>query len=101
MDNKVLNKQIPLKSIIDVANYFEDYKDEYIRKFEIDKKKNQNIPYGEKVWEYENGSAEIKYTIEFNNGKTITESDYNWFVGNTNNPKTICICQVKNGPFYN
>lgn len=92
MNNKVVNKQIPLKSIIDVANHLENYKDDYNRKFEIDENKNKIIPFGEKVWEYENGNAEIRYTIEFHNGKSITETDYNWFVGNTNEPRIIkCI----------
>ena len=27
MDNKVLNKQIPIKTIVDIANYFEEYKE--------------------------------------------------------------------------
>lgn len=89
MSNKILNKQIPLKSIIDVANYLENYKDEYLRKFQIDENKNKNIPYGEKVWEYENGNAEIRYTVEFHNGKSITETDYNWFIGNINEPRII------------
>lgn len=89
MNNKILNKQIPLKSIIDVANYLENYKDEYLRKFQIDENKNKNIPYGEKVWEYENGNAEIRYTVEFHNGKSITETDYNWFIGNINEPRII------------
>lgn len=92
MNNKIVNKQISLKSIIDVANYLEDYKEEYIKKFELDENKNKNIPFGEKIWEYENGNAEIRYTIEFHNGKTITETNYNWFIGNTNDPKIIkCI----------
>lgn len=89
MNNKILNKQIPLKSIIDVANYLENYKDEYLRKFQIEENRNRNIPYGEKVWEYENGNAEIRYTVEFHNGKSITENDYNWFIGNINEPRII------------
>ena len=31
----------------------------------------------------------INYTIEFKNGKNIKESDYNWFIGNLNQPNTI------------
>lgn len=72
MDNKVVNKQISLKQIIDVANYLEDYKEEYDKKFTANEKNN----------EYENGKTKINYTIKFKNGKNITESDYNWFVGN-------------------
>ena len=89
MNNKVVNKQIPLETIVKVANHLEDHKEKYDRKFELEENKNKNIPYGEKQWEYENGNTTIKYTIEFKNGKNITESDYNWFVGNLNQPSTI------------
>ena len=89
MNNKVVNKQIPLETIIKVANHLEDYKEKYDKKFELEENKNKNLPYGEKQWEYENGNTTIKYTIEFKNGKNITESDYNWFVGNLNEPQII------------
>ena len=89
MNNKVVNKQIPLETIVKVANHLEDYKEKYDKKFELEENKNKNIPYGEKQWEYEYGNTTIKYTIEFKNGKNITESDYNWFVGNLNEPKII------------
>jgi len=89
MNNKVINKQIPLDSIIKVANHLEDYKEKYDKKFELEENKNKNIPYGEKQWEYENGNTSINYTIEFKNGKNIKESDYNWFVGNLNQPGAI------------
>ena len=72
MNNKVINKQIPLDSIIKVANHLEDYKEKY-----------------DKKCEYENGNTEINYTIEFKNGKNIKESNYNWFVGNLNKPSII------------
>ena len=89
MNNKVVNKQIPLETIVKVANYLEDYKENYDRKFELEQNKNKNIPYVEKQWEYKNGDTTINYTIEFKNGKKIKESDYNWFVGNLNQPSTI------------
>lgn len=89
MNNKVINKQIPLETIVKVANYLEKYKEEYDRKFELEQNKNKNIPYGEKQWEYENGNTTINYTIEFKNGKNIKESDYNWFAQNLNQPSII------------
>lgn len=42
-----------------------------------------------KNYEYENGNIEVRYTIDFHNGQNLTESNYNWFVSNTNNPKAI------------
>ena len=36
MNNKVINKQIPLETIVKVANYLEKYKEEYDRKFELE-----------------------------------------------------------------
>ena len=89
MDNKVINKQIPVKSIIDVANYLENYKDDYDRRIQIDENKNRNLEYDQKVWEYGNASTEIRYTIELHNGKTMTESNYNWFISNLNEPSYI------------
>ena len=89
MNNKVVNKQIPLETIVKVANHLEDYKEKYDRKFELEQNRNKNIPYGEKQWEFENGNTTINYTIEFKNGKNIKESDYNWFIGNLNQPNTI------------
>lgn len=89
MNNKIVNKQIPLETVVKIANHLEDYKENYDRKFELEEKKNKNIPYGEKQWEYENGNTTIKYTIEFKNGKNITESDYNWFIENLNQPNII------------
>lgn len=89
MNNKVVNKQIPLSSITDVANYLEDYKEKWDKIFQQENEKNKNKPYGEKNYEYENGDTDLKYTIEFHNGKNITESDYNWFVGNLSEPRMI------------
>lgn len=94
MNNKVVNKQISLEQIIRVADYLEDYKDKYDKKFELEENKNKNIPYGEKQWEYQNGSTSISYTIEFKNGKNIKENNYNWFVGNLNQANTIKSIQI-------
>ena len=89
MNNKIVNKQIPISKIVDIANYFEDYKDRYDEIFRKEKDRNKNLSFSEKKFEYENGSAEIRYTITFYNGQSLTESDYNWFVGNLNNPRAI------------
>ena len=89
MNNKIVNKQIPIQKIVDIANYFEDYKEKYEKLFEKDKEKNKNLPFGEKNPEYDNGSSEITYTISFHNGQTINEKDFNWFVGNLSNTKMI------------
>ena len=89
MNNKVLNKQIPLETIIKVANQLEDYKEKFDKKFELEESKNKNLPYGEKQWEYEDGNTKIDYTIELKNGKNMTEGNYNWFVQNLNEPSSI------------
>lgn len=89
MNNKVVNKQISIKSIIDVANYIEDYKERYDKIFQDVENKNKGKSFGEKNYDYENGYTRLEYTIEFHNGKRITESDYNWFVGNLNDTRII------------
>ena len=89
MNNKVVNKQIPIKSIIDVANYFDDYKNRYDNMFEQDKKKNKDLAFGDKNLEYENGNTELRYTVKLRNGQDMTETDYNWFIGQLNQPGAI------------
>ena len=89
MNNKVVNKQIPMNSIIDIANYFEDYKERYEEIYRKESERNKDKPYSEKNYEYENGNIEVRYTIDFHNGQNLTEYDYNWFIGNTNNPRAI------------
>ena len=89
MENKVVNKQIPIKSIIDIANYFNDYKDKYDNIFNQEKLKNKDVPFGEKDFEYDNGSAEIRYTVSLHNGKSMTETDYNWFISQLQEPRAI------------
>lgn len=41
MKNTIVNKQIPISSIIDVANYLEKYKEDYLKKFHDDELKNK------------------------------------------------------------
>lgn len=89
MENKVVNKQIPIKSIIDIANYFDDYKNRYDNIFEKEIEKNKNLSYSEKNFEYENGNTELRYTVKFANGKDMTETDYNWFIGMLNDARAI------------
>lgn len=89
MNNKVVNKQIPIKSIIDVANYFDDYKSRYDNIFEQEKAKNKNLDFSDKKYEYENGSTELRYTIKLRNGQNMTETDYNWFIGQLGQPRAI------------
>lgn len=89
MNNKVVNKQIPIKSIIDIANYFDDYKNRYDNMFEQEKRKNKDVAFSDKNYEYENGSTELRYTVKLRNGKDMTETDYHWFIGQLNQPSAI------------
>lgn len=81
MENRIINKQIPISKIIDIANYLEDCKEKYDNIFRQEEAKNKNLPYNQKNYEYEHGNTIINYTIEYYNGQEITESDYNWFIG--------------------
>lgn len=89
MENKVVNKQIPIKSIIDVANYLDDYKNRYDNIFQKEEMQNKNLEYSEKNYEHENGSTELRYTVKLVNGKEMTETDYNWFIGMLNDLRAI------------
>lgn len=89
MDNRILNKQISVEKIIEVADYFEAYKKHYDEIFAREEEKNKDLPYSEKDYEYEMGHAKIRYDISFKDGKDITESDYNWFLNNLTKIKNI------------
>ena len=42
-NNKVINRQISINSIIEVAKYLENHKSEYDKQFELEENKNKNI----------------------------------------------------------
>ncbi len=86
---KFQNRQIPLKTIENVANYLEILKEEYNKKFEIDDRKNESINYGERNYEYGKGESKLIYEIEYENGTNIKEENYNWFIANINPSKKI------------
>lgn len=88
-EEKIVNKIIPIETIVEVANYLEDQKEEYKRLFEKDAEKNKNLKYNEQVYEYKGEHPKVEYTIRFKDGKEITEPDYNWFIGMLGNLKAI------------
>ena len=88
-EEKIINKIIPIETIVEIAGYLEDQKEEYKRLFENDKNKNINLSYSEQVYQYQGENAKVQYTIKFKDGKEIEEEDYNWFIGMLNNLKSI------------
>lgn len=88
-EEKITNKIIPLKTIIDVANYLEDQKEEYQRLYERDKQKNEGLKISEQVYDYKGDKPKVQYTIKFKDGREITEEGYNWFMGMLNNISSI------------
>lgn len=89
-EEKIVNKIIPVETIIKVANYMEDLKEEYQKMMENDKQINSRIKYSEQVYEYKEGSRpKVEYMIEFKDGKEVKEEGYNWFIGNLNNLNLI------------
>ena len=41
MEDEIANKQIPIQTIIDVADYFEEYKNRYLKIFDEEDKRNE------------------------------------------------------------
>ena len=89
MEEKIVNKIIPINTIIEMANYLEDMVEEYDRKFQIDARKNEGVKFSEQVHEFKGDKASVDYLIRFKDGKEIKKSDYNWFVGMLNNLSII------------
>ena len=48
-EEKIINKIIPIETIVEIAGYLEDQKEEYNRLFENEKKQNMNLSYSEQV----------------------------------------------------
>lgn len=88
-EESIVNKIIPIDTIIEVANYLENQKEEYSKLFEIDQQKNKDLKYDEQVYEYKELNSKTEYTIRFKDGKEVTKSDYDWFINMLSNPKII------------
>lgn len=88
-EEKIVNKIVPIETIIEIANYLEDQKEEYNRLFEQDKQKNQNLSHSEQRYEYKGDHPKVQYTIRFKDGREVTEQGYNWFIGMINNLSVV------------
>lgn len=88
-EEKIINKIIPIGTILEVANYLEDQKEEYQGLYRKEEQKNEGLKFSEKVYEYKGETTKVEYTVRFKDGKEITEANYNWFVGMLNNLKVI------------
>ena len=88
-EEKVVNKIVPVETIIEIANYLEDQTEEYKRLFEMDEQKNRGLKFSEQIHEYKGDYPKIKYTVEYKNGKELTETNYNWFIGALDNLEAI------------
>ena len=88
-EEKIVNKIVPIETIIEVANYLEDQKDEYTRLITMDIEKNKNLPYSQQVYKYKGIIPHIDYEIRFTDGREVTKPDYNWFINMLNNKSSI------------
>lgn len=88
MDN-IGNKIVTLDIIIKIAQYYEEKKKEYIKLLEMDRIKNKDLSYGEERYEYKGKDPKVEYTIYFIDGKTLTETSYDWFIQMLNDKKFI------------
>lgn len=85
MDNRIINKQISIEQIVEVAKYLEKINEKYQNIFEVEKQKNEKE--GNRYRQF--GEGEVMYSIQFTDGKTIKENGFNWFISNLNQPKII------------
>ena len=88
-EEKIVNKIIPIETIVEIANYLEDQSEEYQRLFEKDKQKNEGLKYNEQVYDYKGDRSKVEYRVVFKDGKDIKQEGYNWFIGMLNNLNAI------------
>ncbi len=89
MEDKIKNKQIPVKTIVKVSEILEEYESRYDAIFQAEREKNKDVPFGKKHFEYDSAEADIKYIVELRDGKRMTESNRNWFLEQLNDLKAI------------
>lgn len=83
MEEKIVNKQIDVGTIIEIAKYLEEQKNEYIKYMNEDEEKNKELSYKEQVYQYKAMSQPfVQYDICFKDNKEIQQKDYDWFVQN-------------------
>lgn len=89
-DEKVVNKQISVSDIIELAKYFEERKEYYQKLIAENLQKNEGILYKEQIYSYrEVISPRVSYEITFKDNKSIKQSDYEWFVLNLSDASII------------
>lgn len=86
---KIVNKIIPIETIIEVANYLEEQKEEYNRLFKRESQKNAGLKFSDQVYEYKGDNPTVQYTVKFKDGRALTEANYNWFLGKLKNLSAI------------
>lgn len=89
-EETIVNRIITINEIEQVANYLENKREEYERLINIDENKNRGLKFTEQKYEYKTSTPpSIEYTITYRDNKTITQKEYNWFIGNLADPQNI------------
>lgn len=90
-DNRfyITNKIITLEQIKEISEYFEKYKEEYLKLFKEDKEKNQDLSYSEKREKYSSGECKVTYSIQDERNNINKLDDYQWFSHSLETPQDI------------
>lgn len=88
-EERIVNKIVPIETILEIAEYLEKQKEEYDRLFEQDKKKNEGVKYSEQIHEYDGQTSKVEYTVRYKDGREMTEKGYEWLVEALSNPKVV------------
>ena len=93
-EEKIINRIVPIETILEVAEYLEKQREEYDKLFEKDKEKNKNLKYSEQVYEYDGQTPKVEYTVKYKDGRELTEKGYDWLAGVLSNPKGVEKVQI-------
>ena len=76
-EETIINKQIDIDTIMELAKHLENQKEEYKRLINIDETKNRGIPFSEQVYQYKSyNDPVVEYEITFKDNKNIQQSNY-------------------------
>ena len=88
-EEKIVNRIVTTATILEVAEYLEKQKEEYDKLFEQDKEKNKDVKYSEQVHEYDGQTSKVEYTVQYKDGRELTQKGYEWLRDALSNPKGV------------
>ncbi len=91
---KITNKIITINTIKEVAEYIRGVYNKYYSLIEDDMKRNEDLLYKERSYEYRGSAPKLEYAIDYQGDKSLTERDYEWFVEGLKDTRNVKMIKI-------